>query len=74
VTCGKQVAKGEEKLDGKLPINRTLREKERLMTLREEIWREREEEGSKDVRCRSMRPRKKVFDNLANLCKEVVLC
>ena len=27
MTCGKQVAKGEEKLDGKLPINRILREK-----------------------------------------------
>ena len=73
MTCGKQVAKGEEKLDGKLPINRTLREKERLMTLREEIWRE-SEEGSKDICCRSMRPRKKVFDNLAILCKEVVWC
>ena len=72
MTCGKQVAKREEKLDGKLPINSTLREKERLMTLREEIWREREE-GSKDFPCRSMRPRKNVFDNLANLCKEVVL-
>ena len=43
MTCGKQVAKGEEKLDGKLPINRTSREKERLMTLKEEFWREREE-------------------------------
>ena len=42
MTCGKQVAKGEEKLDGKLPINRTLREKERLMTLKEEFWREKE--------------------------------
>ena len=42
MTCGKQVAKGEEKVDGKLPINRTLREKERLMTLKEEFWREKE--------------------------------
>ena len=41
------------------------------MTQKEEIW--REEEGSKEVRSRSMRPRKKVFDNLAILCKEVVL-
>jgi len=41
VTCGKQVAKGEEKGDGKLPINRTLREKERLMTPKEEFWREK---------------------------------
>jgi len=35
------VAKGEEKVDGKLPINRTLREKEGLMTLKGEIWREK---------------------------------
>jgi len=42
------VAKGEEKLDGKLPINRTLREKERLMTLKEEFWREREERRQKE--------------------------
>ena len=48
MTCGKQVAKGEEKLDGKLPINRTLREKERLMTLEEEFWREREEKRQKE--------------------------
>ena len=73
MTCGKQVAQGEEKLDGKLLINRTLREKERLMTLKEEFWREREEEGSNDVHSRSLQPRKKVFDNLAILCKEVVL-
>ena len=47
MTCGKQVAKGEEKLDDKLSINRTLREKERLMTLEEEFWREREERRQK---------------------------
>ena len=47
MTCGKQVAKEEEKLDGKLPINRTLKEKERLMTLKEELWREREEKRQK---------------------------
>ena len=61
-------------MDDKLPINIILRENERLMTLKEEFRREREEEGSKDVRSRSLWPRKKVFDNLAILCKEVVLC
>ena len=47
MTCGKQVAKKEEKLDGKLSINRTLRERERLMTLKEEFLREREERRQK---------------------------
>ena len=37
------------------------------------LERKREEEGSKNVRSRSMWPRKKVLDNLAILCKEVVL-
>ena len=58
MTCGKQVAKGEEKLDGKLSINRTLREKKRLMTLKEELWREREERRQKEG----------ILDNLAILC------
>ena len=65
MTCGKQVAKGEEKLDGKLPINRTLREKERLMTLKEEFWREKgrkkAERKNPCVRSRSLGPREKVF-------------
>ena len=65
MTCGKQVAKGEEKLDGKLPINRTLREKERLMTLKEEFWREREEKRQKGRIFASVEG---ILDNLAILC------
>ena len=65
MTCGKQVAQGKENLDGKLPINITLREKERLMTLKEEFWREKgrkkAERKNPCVRSRSLRPRKKVF-------------
>ena len=73
MTCGKQVAKGEEKLDGKLPINRTLREKERLMTLKEEFWREREERRQKGGFLSSVvgdcgQERRYFFDNLAILC------
>ena len=47
MTCGKQVAKGEKKLDDKLSINKTLREKEQLMTLKEEFKRERIERRQK---------------------------
>ena len=64
-------------MDGKLPINRTLREKERLMTLKEEFWREREERRQKGRILASVvgvyGQERRYFDNLAILCERSCL-